>query len=125
MLTGRDEAIDQVVGLELGADGYLVKPVTPRLLLAHLRAHLRKTRNQNEPTQTHQLTFGGLTIDASARSAHKIGIKIAIIKIKTNFRKVKSKICCKFPSSKKRTHGLKNQADAFSFLEKASEQTAS
>jgi two-component system OmpR family response regulator len=78
MLTGRDETIDQVVGLELGADGYLVKPVTPRLLLAHLHAHLRKTRNQNEPTQTHQLTFGGLTIDASARSAHLHGVNIEL-----------------------------------------------
>ena len=78
MLTGRDEAIDQVVGLELGADGYLVKPTTPRLVLAHLRAHLRKTRDQIKPTQTYQLKFGGLTIDASARSAHLNGVAIEL-----------------------------------------------
>ena len=67
MLTGRDETIDQVVGLELGADGYLVKPVTPRLLLAHLRAHLRKTSHVLTPTPAHQLKFDGLFIDAAAR----------------------------------------------------------
>jgi len=42
MLTARDEDVDQIVGLELGADDYLVKPVQPRLLLARLRAMLRR-----------------------------------------------------------------------------------
>ena len=44
MLTARDEDVDQVVGLELGADDYVVKPVQPRVLLARVRALLR--RNQ-------------------------------------------------------------------------------
>ena len=45
MLTARDGDIDEVVGLELGADGYLAKPVNPRVLLAHVQAvHRRLTR---------------------------------------------------------------------------------
>lgn len=68
MLTARDDQIDQVVGLELGADGYLVKPVDLRLLLAHLRAHLRKSNlNQTATNPCTQLTFGDLTIDSAAR----------------------------------------------------------
>lgn len=43
MLTARDEVVDQIVGLEVGADDYLVKPVQPRLLLARMRALLRRT----------------------------------------------------------------------------------
>jgi two-component system OmpR family response regulator/two-component system response regulator RstA len=42
MLTARDEDVDQIVGLELGADDYLVKPVQPRVLVARLRAMLRR-----------------------------------------------------------------------------------
>ncbi len=42
MLTARDEDIDQVVGLEIGADDYVTKPVQPRVLLAHIRALLRR-----------------------------------------------------------------------------------
>lgn len=42
MLTGRSESMDQILGLELGADNYLIKPVEPRLLLAHLRASMRR-----------------------------------------------------------------------------------
>ena len=43
MLTARDEDLDQILGLELGADDYLSKPVQPRLLLARIKALLRRT----------------------------------------------------------------------------------
>ena len=49
MLTARDEDVDQIVGLELGADDYLVKPVQPRLLLARLRAMLRRAQASAAP----------------------------------------------------------------------------
>src|SRR5664279_267259 len=42
MLTARDEDLDQILGLELGADDYIAKPVPPRLLLARIKALLRR-----------------------------------------------------------------------------------
>ncbi len=47
-LTAKGDALDEILGLEVGGDDYLTKPVEPRLLLAHIRAHLR--RSQREPT---------------------------------------------------------------------------
>ncbi|MCU7841793.1 MAG: response regulator [Candidatus Thiodiazotropha sp. (ex Troendleina suluensis)] len=71
MFTARDEDVDEIVGLELGADDYLTKPVEPRVLLARLRSLLRRYRptdaNQSEAAED-KLSFGQLHIDASARA---------------------------------------------------------
>src|SRR5712672_1131660 len=64
MLTGRGDAIDRIVGLEVGADDYLPKPFEPRELLARLRAILRR-RQSGASTTT--LRFGRLEIDRDAR----------------------------------------------------------
>ena len=64
MLTARGDAMDRIVGLEIGADDYLPKPFEPREMLARLRAILR--RAPREP-QTEVLRFGRLEIDAGAR----------------------------------------------------------
>ncbi len=64
MLTARGDAMDRVVGLELGADDYLAKPFEPRELLARLRAVLRR-RGAN--TSHNVLHFGRLEIDRGAR----------------------------------------------------------
>lgn len=64
MLTARGEAMDRVVGLEIGADDYLPKPFEPRELLARLRAILRR-RRPGGPTNA--LRFGRLEIDRDAR----------------------------------------------------------
>jgi two-component system phosphate regulon response regulator OmpR len=64
MLTARGDAMDRVVGLELGADDYLPKPFEPRELLARLRAILRR-RQPGAPSQV--LRFGRLEIDREAR----------------------------------------------------------
>jgi DNA-binding response OmpR family regulator len=63
MLTARDDDIDKIVGLELGADDYLTKPFNPRELVARIKAILRRSSRAPEPkeTDTH-LTFGNLTI---------------------------------------------------------------
>ena len=66
MLTARGDAMDRVVGLEMGADDYLPKPFEPRELLARMKAILRRGRG-NEASEA--LRFGRLEIDAGARQA--------------------------------------------------------
>ncbi|XZG69722.1 winged helix-turn-helix domain-containing protein [Chitinibacteraceae bacterium HSL-7] len=75
MLTARDELHDEIVGLELGADDYVVKPVEPRVLLARLRALLRRDSGFPEATA---LTFGQLRIDVHNRLVHLAGDEIAL-----------------------------------------------
>lgn len=71
MLTARDEDVDQIVGLELGADDYLVKPVQPRLLLARLRALLRRSASPAAPASPsdHRIDIGAFSISGDARVA--------------------------------------------------------
>ena len=66
MLTGRGDAIDRIVGLEIGADDYLPKPFEPRELLARLRAILRR-RVSGSTLAERPLHFGRLEIDAAGR----------------------------------------------------------
>jgi len=73
MLTGRGDAIDRIVGLELGADDYLPKPFQPRELLARLRAILR--RRVRGGSGDHLLRFGRLEIDAAARAVRLDGVR--------------------------------------------------
>ena len=68
MLTARGEAMDRVVGLELGADDYLPKPFEPRELLARIRAILRRRTDGGTPAATPALRFGSLEIDRDART---------------------------------------------------------
>src|SRR6185436_6309100 len=70
MLTARDDEIDRVVGLELGADDYLTKPFSMRELMARVKAQLRRTRIVQEelakatPEKQHEVkTFGNLAIN--------------------------------------------------------------
>jgi two-component system, OmpR family, phosphate regulon response regulator OmpR len=71
MLTARGDAMDRVVGLEVGADDYLPKPFEPRELLARLRAILRRAK-LGEPT-AEVLHFGRLEIDFGAREVRLDG----------------------------------------------------
>jgi DNA-binding response OmpR family regulator len=70
MLTARGDAMDRVVGLEIGADDYLPKPFEPRELLARVRAILRRKLS---PAQRDVLRFGRLEIDRGARRARLDG----------------------------------------------------
>ena len=72
MLTARGDAMDRVVGLEIGADDYLPKPFEPRELLARLRAILRR-RDRTRPSAV--LRFGRLEIDRDARSVRVDGVE--------------------------------------------------
>jgi DNA-binding response OmpR family regulator len=67
MLTARDNDIDHVVGLELGADDYVIKPVEPRVLVARINALLRRSRQSGAP-ENRTLRFGTLCINAAARA---------------------------------------------------------
>jgi len=71
MLTARGEAMDRIVGLELGADDYLPKPFEPRELLARIKALLR--RAQPDAVDDEVLTFGRLEVDLGARQARLDG----------------------------------------------------
>jgi two-component system phosphate regulon response regulator OmpR len=71
MLTARGDAIDRIIGLELGADDYLPKPFQPRELLARLRAVLRRVRGAEGTEQP--LHFGRLEIDTAARAVRVDG----------------------------------------------------
>lgn len=68
MLTAKGEVEDRIVGLEFGADDYLIKPFSPRELVARVRALLRRAHIDSEP-QREVLDFGGLTIDLNG---HKV-----------------------------------------------------
>jgi len=67
ILTARDNDIDHVLGLELGADDYVIKPVEPRVLLARINALLRRSRAGVE-TASRTLRFGRLAINLTAHS---------------------------------------------------------
>jgi DNA-binding response OmpR family regulator len=73
-LTARRREFDQVLGLELGADDYLTKPFDPEVLIAHIRAVLRRTKAGPQLDQKPQvLQVGELKIDPSARTVFQGG----------------------------------------------------
>jgi two-component system phosphate regulon response regulator OmpR len=74
MLTARGDAIDRIIGLELGADDYLPKPFEPRELLARLRAILRR-RTPGKTAAERPLHFGRLDIDTAARAVLLDGVR--------------------------------------------------
>ena len=77
ILTARDNDIDHVLGLELGADDYVVKPIEPRVLLARIGALLRRARGQPAPA-AQVLRFGGLLINHAAQSVSLNGAAVSL-----------------------------------------------
>jgi DNA-binding response OmpR family regulator len=69
MLTARDEDVDKIIGLEVGADDYMTKPFNPRELVARVRAILRRSTTEREKGESAVLQHGDLTIDAGRREA--------------------------------------------------------
>lgn len=74
MLTARDEEVDKVLGLELGADDYMTKPFSLRELMARVKANLRRTRfAESDEGKNEPLVFGDLTIDLDKYEVKKRG----------------------------------------------------
>lgn len=70
MMTARDEEIDEILGLELGADDYLTKPVEPRRLLARIRALLRRSDSDaGQTSEDGRIVFGQFSISQATREA--------------------------------------------------------
>ncbi|MGI8422008.1 MAG: response regulator transcription factor [Gaiellaceae bacterium] len=67
MLTARDEDVDKIIGLEVGADDYMTKPFNPRELVARVRSILRRAAPERKERESAQLRHGDLLIDAGRR----------------------------------------------------------
>ena len=87
MLTARGEESDVVAGLEVGADDYLTKPFSLRVLAARVKANLRRTTTVTSTTPSPQETTimrGDLTIDPSKREVYKKKVKITLTNTEFN-----------------------------------------
>lgn len=79
MLTARTDDMDEVLGLEMGADDYVCKPVRPRVLLARIRALLRRSEGGEAPVENpRRLEFGQLVIDSAMREAWLRGASVEL-----------------------------------------------
>ena len=67
MLTARDEDVDKIIGLEVGADDYLTKPFNPRELVARVKSILRRATPERRQQESAKLQHGDLRIDAGRR----------------------------------------------------------
>jgi DNA-binding response OmpR family regulator len=75
-LTARDDEIDRVLGLELGADDYVTKPFSPRELVARVRAVLRRT--ERRPAEGGSVSIGNVVIDPARREVKVGGVVVAL-----------------------------------------------
>lgn len=78
-LTARDDELDEVIGLELGADDYVTKPVRARVLIARIKALLRRAgRAGGQDAEVTRVEIGTLTVDSSRREVRREGSAIDI-----------------------------------------------
>ncbi|RMH01774.1 MAG: DNA-binding response regulator [Chloroflexi bacterium] len=75
MLTARDDDVDKIVGLEMGADDYLTKPFNPRELVARVRAILRRVGGEERPSAQPR-EMGNVTIDPASREVRVDGTRV-------------------------------------------------
>jgi len=78
MLTARDAEVDRVVGLELGADDYVVKPFSVRELMARVKNVLRRTAPQPATTTAESVRVGPLMVDAARHVAQLHGVELEL-----------------------------------------------
>lgn len=70
MLTARDEDVDKIIGLEVGADDYMTKPFNPRELVARVKSVLRRASPERRRTETAELSHGALVINSGKREVY-------------------------------------------------------
>jgi DNA-binding response OmpR family regulator len=70
MLTARDEDVDKIIGLEVGADDYLTKPFNPRELVARVKSVLRRSGPEKRRDESKELRHGDLVINAGKREVY-------------------------------------------------------
>ena len=70
MLTARDEDVDKIIGLEVGADDYLTKPFNPRELVARIRSVLRRATPERHLRESEVIVHGDLRVDAGRHEVH-------------------------------------------------------
>jgi two-component system alkaline phosphatase synthesis response regulator PhoP len=70
MLTARDEDVDKIIGLEVGADDYMTKPFNPRELVARVKSILRRSTPERRQAESAVIRHGELMIDAGRREVH-------------------------------------------------------
>jgi DNA-binding response OmpR family regulator len=78
MLTARDDDVDKIIGLEVGADDYLTKPFNPRELVARVKSILRRTSPSRRALESAVLTHGQLSVDAGRREVTVDGDEIQL-----------------------------------------------
>ena len=70
MLTARDEDVDKIIGLEVGADDYMTKPFNPRELVARVKSILRRSTPERRHAESAVIHHGELSVDAGRREVH-------------------------------------------------------
>src|SRR5205823_8748414 len=70
MLTARDEDVDKIIGLEVGADDYMTKPFNPRELVARVKSILRRAAPERRERESAVIRHGKRVVDAGRRTVH-------------------------------------------------------
>jgi two-component system, OmpR family, alkaline phosphatase synthesis response regulator PhoP len=78
MLTARDEDVDKIIGLEVGADDYLTKPFNPRELVARVKSILRRATPERREAKTTQIRHGDVLVDAGRREVKVNGEEVQL-----------------------------------------------
>ena len=78
MLTARDEDIDKIIGLEVGADDYMTKPFNPRELVARVKSILRRAAPERRRSESDEIQHGDLTINAGKREVYVVDEEIRL-----------------------------------------------
>jgi two-component system, OmpR family, response regulator VicR len=78
MLTAKDEEIDKVIGLEMGADDYLTKPFSTRELVARVKAHIRREKRVVNKAKTEETILGALRINFNRREVFRDSEKLEL-----------------------------------------------